>query len=468
MWKDEMQAWLLTRDSHSLFELFHHLRYEGHPALWYLLLYLPAHISWNPVSMQVLNYLISVCEAWLIVSARKLHWSIRLLTIFSYFIFFQHGAVARSYMLATVLLTAAVRCLIAANPKRKMAILFFALAINTHVFAAAIAAPFVIWEFVVVKARRSITLRNLLGDSNLWFATLVISGALLTAWLTVRPAPDLKPSLAESDLSGIARSLMRTEAYAWNAFIPIAEGPVSARLKGRLLRDHFFAAWATLAVFLLLLASIRTSRARAYFISTSVLLMLCIAVTIHFPQIHRLGLLFLTFFLALLIDAHEANANQSRQWLSRQSRYAVILSILICQAFIGLYAGGLDWLRPYSAAKDVSVWLKEQGLENNPMIIPYEAGAVLGYLERPSAYLGNWGETGSFAVWNTRFNEFWTLSEKDLSDAQGRSRLPVIAIMVYGNVDKTSVSKLGLVELKSVTNAIISDENFTVYEWRGQ
>jgi hypothetical protein len=98
-------------------------------------------------------------------------------------------------------------------------------------------------------------------------------------------------------------------------------------------------------------------------------------------------------------------------------------------------------------------------------MIPYQAGAVVGYQKRPSAYLGNWGANGSFAVWNTRFNEYWTPSEQDLSNAQGSSPLPVVAIAVYGSLDREYASKIGLVELKSFSTAIIPDENFTVYEW---
>ena len=36
MWFDELQAWNIARASHSLGDLFSHLRYEGHPPLWYL------------------------------------------------------------------------------------------------------------------------------------------------------------------------------------------------------------------------------------------------------------------------------------------------------------------------------------------------------------------------------------------------------------------------------------------------
>ena len=51
MFGDEAQAWLIARDSGNLLELAHHLRYEGHPALWYLLIYLPAHLSASLVWM---------------------------------------------------------------------------------------------------------------------------------------------------------------------------------------------------------------------------------------------------------------------------------------------------------------------------------------------------------------------------------------------------------------------------------
>src|SRR4051812_45032534 len=40
MYLDEGQAWLIARNSSGLFDLVGHLHYEGHPALWYLMLFL--------------------------------------------------------------------------------------------------------------------------------------------------------------------------------------------------------------------------------------------------------------------------------------------------------------------------------------------------------------------------------------------------------------------------------------------
>jgi hypothetical protein len=146
---DEMQAWLIARDSNSLASLFHNMRYEAHPALSHLILYIPAHISWNPVCMQVINYVFAVAEAWLILSARKLHWSIRALAIFSFYGFYRYGVFPRNYMLAMLLLTAAARCLLAERQHRKLAILFLALSINTHFFAIPIAAILFLQMFCV-------------------------------------------------------------------------------------------------------------------------------------------------------------------------------------------------------------------------------------------------------------------------------------------------------------------------------
>ena len=70
MWRDEIQAWMIASDSTSLPNLFHNLRYDGHPALWYLLLYAVSRFTQRPVAMQVVH-LLSV--AGLICTRRSRH-----------------------------------------------------------------------------------------------------------------------------------------------------------------------------------------------------------------------------------------------------------------------------------------------------------------------------------------------------------------------------------------------------------
>src|SRR6478672_2729153 len=59
LWRDEAKAWLIARHSHSLIDLFNNRRYEGHPVLWYALLYFASRFTANPLVMQLLHALIA-------------------------------------------------------------------------------------------------------------------------------------------------------------------------------------------------------------------------------------------------------------------------------------------------------------------------------------------------------------------------------------------------------------------------
>jgi hypothetical protein len=72
MYVDEGQPWLIARDSRNLLKMFQHLRYEGHPGLWYVLLYLPAHLSGSVIWIQVINFTLSVVMACLVLSERRI------------------------------------------------------------------------------------------------------------------------------------------------------------------------------------------------------------------------------------------------------------------------------------------------------------------------------------------------------------------------------------------------------------
>jgi hypothetical protein len=53
LWRDEAQAWLIARASNSLPELVSNLRYEGHPILWYLVIWPFAHLSSDPELIKI-------------------------------------------------------------------------------------------------------------------------------------------------------------------------------------------------------------------------------------------------------------------------------------------------------------------------------------------------------------------------------------------------------------------------------
>jgi len=101
-WRDELQAVLLAQRSATLAELFTNLHYEGHPALWYLLLRPLAPLG--PLAtlkiVEIAVALATIAIVWM--RAPFGAWT-RLLILASYPILFEWGTIARSYSLGATL-----------------------------------------------------------------------------------------------------------------------------------------------------------------------------------------------------------------------------------------------------------------------------------------------------------------------------------------------------------------------------
>ena len=99
-WFDEAQSWLIARDSSFLDMIWNVLRYEGHPPLWYIVLYLPAHLGIPyEIGLKSINFIFITLTVILIVKKSPFPLVIRLLLPFTYFIFYQYGVISRSYSL---------------------------------------------------------------------------------------------------------------------------------------------------------------------------------------------------------------------------------------------------------------------------------------------------------------------------------------------------------------------------------
>src|SRR5438105_4038485 len=106
MWRDEVQAWLIARDSPLPWNVAYNGRYEGHPSLWHLVLWLPAHLSSDPRAMQLVHILIASLGAFLVFRLSPFSLPVKLALVASYFFFYEWGVLARNYALSVVLVFA--------------------------------------------------------------------------------------------------------------------------------------------------------------------------------------------------------------------------------------------------------------------------------------------------------------------------------------------------------------------------
>jgi hypothetical protein len=466
---DEMQAWLIARDSNSLADLFHHMRYEGHPALWQLILYVPAHISWNPISMQVINYVFAVAEAWLILSARKLHWSIRALAVFSCVVFYEHGLFARNYMLAMLLLTAAARCLLGERQHRKLAILFLALAVNAHFFAIPIAVVLFIQLYCLPKLKSWKGPGRLFRDFEFQAASLILIASVMAAYFTVRPPADLYTPQYDLDHRSLPYYFLAAESQAWQGLIPNNQYLQRA---GDWLASHHHAvsirraAVLSLALFLFLAAALQTVQARCIFLIASALEILAMGATVHRPLAHHLGLIFTAFLLGLLVDAYTTPGRTSRPWLPKPVSLALVLVILCLQTVKAATKSWSDWNLQNPAEKEMLSWLRQSGLDNNPLVVmmPDLSGPeLLGNLRRPSVYYPACKCVGSFVVFKTGRDIDRMVTVDELDDISRASRLPVIVISGSELTAETR-KDLRLQWLRVLSDRTRWGDNFYVYQ----
>src|SRR5581483_782628 len=67
MWRDELQAWLIAKASSTPSDLLHNTRFEGHPILWYAVLWPFAHMSHAPRLEQAIEWTLAIAATALVV-----------------------------------------------------------------------------------------------------------------------------------------------------------------------------------------------------------------------------------------------------------------------------------------------------------------------------------------------------------------------------------------------------------------
>ena len=103
MWRDEFQAFMLAAASSTPLDLFAKLKYEGHPGLWHLVLWVITRFTADPLWMQVAQLLIALgiwVLVWRVSPFTKIE---KFLLVLSYYLFWEYFVVSRSYGLGVLL-----------------------------------------------------------------------------------------------------------------------------------------------------------------------------------------------------------------------------------------------------------------------------------------------------------------------------------------------------------------------------
>ena len=417
MWRDEMQAWLIARDSASPIEVLYHLnRYDGHPGLWHLCLYALKLITRSPIIMQPFHLIIATVSAYVFLRFSPFTRLQRTLFVFGYLPFYEYAIICRNYALGVLLLL--LFCALFRDWRRRLPLLGFILLLMCHTSVHALIIVIAIliglcWEM------RTNTDRPPRREIGIGLG-LILFG-IVTAIIQLKPSgPNLGISTGwrtEFELDYFLRAL----TILPKAFIPIPE--FTLRYWNTYLLDRLPAAdevKCVLAVLILLFALflfIRKPMAFLMYLFGTVGL-LAFFYSKRFGFIRHWGFLFMAFIAANWLchycrDLPKLKFNFFNRLngisLGLARNLGVVLTVFFALHLVGGVAAAImDYKYPFSNGKAVAQFIKTENLDE--MIIAAEAPddvtlEILGYLEKDTFYYPRTRRFGSFIPWDVTWGQ---------------------------------------------------------------
>jgi hypothetical protein len=219
LWFDETEPWLLALYSDSYADLLYNKRFEGHPNLWYSLLFVVTRFTKNLIALKVTQWACAVGFVYVFLRNAPFSWAFKLLFCFGYYGLFEFGLISRLY--AIELLTLYLICsyypkrfthwygyifLLVLNAQTNLFGFFMSGILGLLLFSEA----FKIWK--ESPNWTSVSNVNKIAGTALW--TL---GCLFSFWSMLRP----------NESSGSFLTFLhpyyffQSAARPWQAFVPI-------------------------------------------------------------------------------------------------------------------------------------------------------------------------------------------------------------------------------------------------------
>ena len=487
LWRDELQAWMLARDSSGPLDLFRNAEYEGTPMLWHLLLLPVTRLTSSPAGMQILHWAIASAAVFVVARYAPFGPLQKVLFAFGYFPLYEYGVMSRSYALG--LLFAVVACALLRRRHRRPLRLALVLALMSHTSAHACIVAIGLLLGLALDYRlnrRALAEDDAVDVRKLYAGFAVVAAGILLAVLQMIPPDDVT-------LSSMSATWRHSWYLEWNPiwlaqclktipfvvffpidprFVPVVEATPSQP-------EAVYGVWTAVA----LVAAVVAFCWRR---TVALLLFLCLVTgflvffyTVHFGSFRHHGFLLISLLVLVWGGRYLAGAGpaagpgpEARRTVHAGRIGSLLLTgFLAMHAFGGLRAVVMEVERPFSQAERTAGYIRANGLESLPMIgFPdWSTSAVVGHLspEKRIHYVqGN--REGSFVRYDGARIGAGPEGAVDASTLESQTQalaarndgqvLVILAVELRIPPDERRFRRL-----ESFTGAIAADENFHLY-----
>ncbi|MGN0675779.1 MAG: hypothetical protein ACI4KG_08490 [Oscillospiraceae bacterium] len=198
LWFDEAQAWTIARDN-NISGIFDQLKYEGHPPLWYLILYVFSHLGFSCDIIPLISWFFTVAAAAIIMFKSPFSTITKAAVLFSGGFLFFNSVISRVYCLINLIMVIIAWL----YPKRKEHPILFgmliALLANTHICVSGFIG--IIGIFMIIDLFKDWK-SNSVKKNTLNLIGLAISGiGVLTMVLPLLNSLNLNSSTSKNELT---------------------------------------------------------------------------------------------------------------------------------------------------------------------------------------------------------------------------------------------------------------------------
>lgn len=459
-WRDEMNAFALARACPDLRTLFHDLHYEGHPWLWYVLLWLLTRVTRSLVGLKLLQAGVGSAIYLVLGLASPFRRWEKLLLFSGYYVVFEYTVITRMYgvQLLLVLVYLWVRSL---RPQAVLAGAGLLGLIACADLSGMVLSGALLLEFACSQ-RSSIRPARLAGGAAI-YAVLACS-----ALVSMLPAKDISrvttlhtfAYLSDYDRLGASlvnylatpylATVTRKPGIFWDASMDVAPAAF-----GAFVAFVLFAYWFTF----------RRRPALLLMVGTTCVLMIAVGYLVYRGSVRHFGITFVAFLCGLwLLRA----AGGKIAWPAY-----VLLGMTVVAGVDATFGSLAPGHRPFSQAGATAAWLHANHLDRG-LIAGVPTAATIGVteqLDRPLYQLecATPGQLASFYLFSNQCESYKPDMLGDrLAAALAWNHGQPFTLLREAPLSLRDIADLQLIGIKagqvgSLTGAEATREDFSLY-----
>lgn len=480
MWRDEVNGWLIARDSFSLTEFFQNIKYEGHPLVWYICLWILNQLTPNPLAMQIFHWIIAVITFSLFIIFSPFNRRQKALFIFGYLPLYEYTLISRNYAIGIFSIFLFCTCFSSRHKSYIPLALILMLMANTNAYCLLIAIALGIMLGVEYLFKDYFNYQTQANITNIIIAVCLFSlGVVISVFMLLPPTDStLQGGADQWILQFDFYRLTQTITRIWRSYILVIIPSDSKPLDLFIFSIFSLGLWGFVITIL-----IKKPLALLFYLMGSLEILLFTYVKFLGSQRHY-GHLYIVLITSLWLSYYYADFNLiinylnrlplsrrvkklSLSWFSFVDKYKkqFIMIILWLQLIAGIVAFSRDLITPYSTSKITANFIQANQLDNNIMMgsEDFAVSPISGYLNQKIYY----PETQAFGSYVLFTKDRKTVTESEiLQQAKNlmlQNQSDVLLILNHELSASSQTSELTISFLKKFTKGFIYNEKYYLY-----